>query len=345
METTLTVNPAEFGIEETKATELTVGLKTILAEREILIDAYNDVIGLEITPENLSTFKELRLKIRDNRTKGIEKWHTVNKAFFLAGGRFCDAIKNKESAVNDSMEEKLAAAEKHFENLEKERLKAIHNERVEKLLPFGYEIGNTDFASMDENMFNAILTGAKTNHESKLEAERKAEEAKQEALRLEAEEKEKQRIEMERLRKENEEKEKALAEQKKAADEALRIANEKAEAERKEAARLAKIESDKQAAIIAEQKAKADKLAAELKAKADAEAKMKLDAEKAEALRLAEEKKAAKAPDKEKLNKWIDGMIIGITPNVGGDAHKLALDIHVKFAAFQGWAKSQIETL
>ena len=50
-----------------------------------LVSAMNrlGIKKLEITEENLPVFKELRLKIRDNRTKGIEKWHKLNKAFFL----------------------------------------------------------------------------------------------------------------------------------------------------------------------------------------------------------------------------------------------------------------------
>ncbi len=119
----LTVNPKEFGIEETKANELTSGLSTTLIEREALKESYKSIISLEITEDNLDKFKDLRIKIRDNRTKGIEKWHKANKEFFLTGGRFVDAIKNKEIIINEEMEAKLLAAEKFFENKEKERLK------------------------------------------------------------------------------------------------------------------------------------------------------------------------------------------------------------------------------
>lgn len=94
---TLVVNPKEFGLEENKALELTSGLTTILTERETLKNAYLDVIDLDITEENLPTFKELRLKIVKNRTQGIEKWHKTTKDFFLTGGRFVDSVKNKEA--------------------------------------------------------------------------------------------------------------------------------------------------------------------------------------------------------------------------------------------------------
>ena len=110
-----------FGIEPSKAKEMVGGLDSTLADREVLKNAYIDVIELDITSENLSTFKELRLKLVKNRTS-IETWHKNNKAFYLAGGRFVDAIKNKEIEVNKEMESKLLEGEKFFENQEKEKL-------------------------------------------------------------------------------------------------------------------------------------------------------------------------------------------------------------------------------
>lgn len=311
------VNPKEFGLEENKALELTSGLTTILTERETLKNAYLDVIDLEVSEENLKTFKSLRLEIRNNRTKGIEVWHKTNKEFFLTGGRFVDAIKNKEVAENDRMENALLEKEKHFENLEKERLKAIHNSRVEKLLPFNYEIGNVDFSGMDENMFNAILLGAETNHKAKLEAERLAEEQRLEALRIEAEEKEKQRLEMERLKKENEIKDAELAEQK----------------------RLADIEAKKQADIIAKQQK-------ELKDKADAELKEKQRVEDELKAKELAEKKAAKAPDKMKLSQWVSSFIFPhCLPLESKESNEISNLIIQKRDAFLKWANEQINTL
>lgn len=110
-----------FGIEPVKAKEMVSGLSTTLAERQVLKDAYVDVIELEITTENLPTFKELRLKIMKNRTQGLTKWKEKEKSFYLAGGNFIQAIYNKEVAINEEMESKLLEAEKFFENQEKEK--------------------------------------------------------------------------------------------------------------------------------------------------------------------------------------------------------------------------------
>jgi hypothetical protein len=337
----LTVNPKEFGIEETKANELTSGLSITIAEREVLKENYKSIISLEITEDNLDVFRELRLKIRDNRTKGIEKWHKANKEFFLTGGRFVDAIKNKEIVVNEEMEAKLLEAEKFFENKEKERLKAVHNERVEKLLPFGYDIGNVDFSGMDNNMFESILIGAKKQHEDRVAAEKKAEDERLELIRLEAEAKEKQSLENERLKAENEAKEKQLKAEREAAEKKAAELKAKADAELAEQKRLADLEAKKQAEIISKQKAEADKLAAELKAKADAEEKEKQrKLAEAEALRLAEIE-ASKAPIKKQLESWVKTFEL---PKTNIDNVKVA-EIQEKFESFKKWALAQSKSI
>ena len=262
-----------FGIEESKANELTKGLETILAEREVLKESYLDVIELEVVKENLSTFKELRLMIVKNRTKGIEKWHTQNKAFFLAGGRFVDAIKNKEIRVNKDWEEKLLSAEKHFENIEKERVEKLQNERVEKLSKYVEDADQRDLAKFEEDEFEAILQMNKKSYDDKIEAEKKTEQERIEAERKEQEERD-------RIAKEN---------VKLKADADAR--EKKIEAERIERERLAQIEIDKQLKIETERLEKELKqkevYEIELKkerdraAKIEAEIKVKEEAEEA----------------------------------------------------------------
>jgi flagellar hook-basal body complex protein FliE len=133
LEFTEEVNPEIFGLEVVKAKEMTIGLSVTIAERDVLIESYKDVIQLEITTETLPVFKELRLKIRDNRTKGIQKWKEREKAFYLAGGNFIQAIYNKETEINESMESKLMDAEKFFENKQKEVERLLNESRLEKL--------------------------------------------------------------------------------------------------------------------------------------------------------------------------------------------------------------------
>jgi colicin import membrane protein len=184
----------------------------------------------------------------------------------LSGGRFVDAIKNKENAVNEQMESKLLEAEKHFENLEKERVSKINNERIELVRPYLEEVDNLFLADMEEDVFDAYLLTKKQNHEAILKAEQEREakriaEEKAEAERLEA-----QRLENIKLKAEAEAKEKALE-------------KERAEAKAKQDAIELKAKKEResiQAKADAERKAQAEKeakLKAELKAKEDAEIK------------------------------------------------------------------------
>lgn len=280
----LQVKPTEYGIEEKKANELTKGLDVVIKERETLIDEFNDVSLLEITEENIPKFKELRLKIVKNRTQGINKWHKASKEFFLAGGRFVDAIKNKENQINEQMEAKLMDAEKHFENLEKERIEKLNTERIKKITPYVEDVFGLDLGNMVEDVFNAYYESKKKEHKEKLEAEKKAEEARLAKEKAEKEEQERIRKENERLKKEAEEKEKArLAEL-----EAIRLKEESERKDREEKQRKereayeAKLKSEREERerIELEEKQKREKLEAELKAKEDAERKAK---EKAEA--------------------------------------------------------------
>ena len=181
-----------YGLEKEKAAELTVGLQIVKKERNLLIAEFEIVSALEITEENLPKFKELRLKIVKNRTQGINKWHKANKEFFLIGGKFVDAIKHKESHINEEMEAKLAGAEQHFKNIEIMRLQELQKERVALLLPYSEFAAEMDLSSMQEDVFDSYLATKKQNlitaqaAAKKMEEERLAEaaEAKKEQDRL-----------------------------------------------------------------------------------------------------------------------------------------------------------------
>lgn len=291
----LTVKAEEFGIEESKANELTKGLSVPVKERELLIQEFDSVASLEMTKENLPKFRELRLRIQKNRTQGINKWHKSAKAYFLAGGKFVDAIKSKESLVNEQMEEKLMGAEKHFENLEIARIKQLQEDRSKEIAPYVEDAHLMDLGSMDLDVWEAYFSVKKDAY-IKAEAEAKRIEAerlaKEKADRIEAEklaEEERKRVakveaENKRLKKEQEKKDRlakiesdrVLAEKKAAEEKAAKLqeAKEKAEKEaeqtrikaEKERQRLAQIEIDRIAQIEADKEAELKKGDAEKKA-------------------------------------------------------------------------------
>jgi hypothetical protein len=287
------INPSDYGLDESKAQEITKGLKTILAEREILTEQYKECILLEITQESIPRFKELRLMIRDNRTKGIESWHKANKAFFLAGGNFVDAIRRKEVAENEFMEEKLFGAEKFFENQEHDRLEKLRVDRLAQLKSYT-DIEPLAVANMEQAVFDSLLQGFKVAYESRIAAEKKTEEDRIAKEKADAEEREAQRLENIRLKAEAEEKER-LAEIERKKNERI-FATQKARADKERTELLAKAEAERKEKERLEKEI-ADKKATDEKAKKDAELKLQAE-QKAKA---AAEKKAKLAPDKTKL--------------------------------------------
>jgi hypothetical protein len=200
------INPSQYGLEETKATELIGNLPAIKAERGILETQYSEVITLDIElPETSKTAKELRLKIRDNRTKGIEVWHKTTKDFFLKGGQFVDAIKRMEVAVNERMEGALEEIEKYAENKEKQRIADLQKAREIELQPYNVEnISSLNLGNMPATLWEGFLKGCQIKHAEKIESERLAAEAEAQRIEEEKAERERVRLENERLKAEAE---------------------------------------------------------------------------------------------------------------------------------------------
>ena len=319
-----------FGIEPVKAKEMVSGLSTTLAERQVLKDAYVDVIELEITAENLPIFKELRLKLVKNRTQGLTKWKEKEKSFYLAGGNFIQAIYNKEVAINEQMEAKLLEAEKYFENQEKEKARLLNLERIARISEYVQDTIGLDFSEMSDYDFDDYVLGKKTRFENEAKAKIEAEE-KAEAERL-AEIERQKAIEAENA---------ILKAQAEVKELELQKERAKQKAIQEEADKKAREEKAKQDAILkAEQEAKA-KLESELQAKKDAEIK-------AENERIAKEKseredaeKLAKAPIKKQMEAWVNSFEL---PTTEVD-NEISKEIIAKYESFKNWSITQINKL
>ncbi len=203
------IKAEDYGINPIEAAKLTKGLSTIQAERDLLAVEFEQLSQLELLQENIPKFKALRLKIQKNRTQGINNWHKVNKEFFLTGGKFVDAIKRKEVQVNEAMETKLMNAEKHFENLEKERVALLQKERVELIAPYLEDANLRDLSSMESDVWNIFLKSKKDIHQAEIDRIEKEKEeaiAKAEADRIKQEEiqAENERLKLERIEREKE---------------------------------------------------------------------------------------------------------------------------------------------
>lgn len=330
------VKPDEYGISEESATKMTSGLSPLLAEREILEAQYEQVIVLDIEDSKTAAIaRDLRLKIKDNRTKGIEPWHSKSKEFFLRGGQFVDATKNLHVEVNTRMEKTLESIEKHFETKEKQRIEALRVSRIDELKEYSEFVPvGVDLGSMQEDDYQKLKNGAILQYEAKIKAEKEAKEAQELREKQEADAREAQRIENERLKKEAADNQlKVEAERKKVNEE---FAKEKLKIQREKEAieKAAKIEREKQQAIIDKQNAKIrEKQEAELKAKKEKE-KEEMEAKKAA-------DKLAKAPIKKQLTAWVNSFSLPST-NIENQTQK---DIQEKFDLFIDWSIKQIENI
>lgn len=331
------IDPKEYGLESDQVATIEQAFAPKIAERDGLVEIYQQVITKELTPELCAEARQIRMKLVKVRT-GIAEIHKTQKAFFLAAGRFVDAWKNKETAPVEQMEENLEKIENHFINLEKERIAKLEAERIEQLRQYT-EIIPMSLGLMQEDVFQAYLSSQKKAYEDRIAAEKQAELDRIAREKAEAEERERIRVENERLKKEAEEREKAI--------EAERIeAEKKLEAERSEAA--AKQKAIEEAARIEREKAEAErvKLENELKARQKAEEEAKAEAARIERERIEAEKKAAKAPDKDKLKMFIQSISLPVTPDLKTDESKAVAAIIVeKFNAFKVWAESQISNI
>lgn len=289
----LIVDPKEYGLDEKQAKEVENGFLPVIKERDNLLQSYSDIVSKEISLSLTKQARDLRLKLVKIRTDS-DKIHKALKAFYLAGGRFVDAWRNKNKTIIEQMEEKLGSIENHYENIEKQKREKLESGRKELLKPFIDEsLIPAGLGIMAEEVFNNYLSDLKIAFNTKIENERKAEEQRIEKEKKEKEEQDKIKLENERLKKEAEERE-----------------------------RLAKIERDKLEKEKRELEAKAKKEAEE-RERIEREIQLKkAQEEKERKEKILAEKKLARQPDKKKLEMLAEFIIAVPMPDVKSDEAK-----------------------
>lgn len=284
----------ESGLEKTKAQVLLDNFSNyfqIASEWEnkskiLLVTDESQITEMKMAREGRLFLKEKRIAVENTRKQLKEQ--------SLREGQTIDAIAKILKNLIEPIEEYLEKQEK-FKEIKEANEKAYRKEkRVKILTDLQFDFTYTDLLNMPEDQFCSLVLKLENERDARIEAEKKAERERVEREKAEAEERERIKIENERLKKEAEERERIAEIERKKNAEIL-------EKQRKEAEEKARIEREKQAKIEAELKAKADaerkereRIEAELKAKKEAE-------EKAEKERIASERKAANAPEKEKL--------------------------------------------
>ncbi len=294
------INAAEYGLEESKAQEISAMFKPMLDKMVELEKEFNKIAAKDINEAVGYEAKQLRLQYRDVRT-GTAEIHKGLKAFYLRGGRFVDSWKNAQLAASGEMEEKLSAIENHFENLQKAKIAKLQAERSEQITKYIDVIPET-LGLMNKDVWDNFFTGTKANYKLQKEAEKKVERqriekekkardekkriiAENEKLRLEAIEREKAEIEKEKERqrianleakkreKEAEQRARAETERLKKENEAKRLSEEKERQIRAENEAKLQKEREQRERVEKEAKAKQEQLEDELRKKAEAEAK------------------------------------------------------------------------
>ncbi len=247
--------------------------------------------------------------------------------------------------IEDSAKWK-AETVKRFEAEQKELQTQL---RIEKVKVFNPEIERSEIENMSESMFDIFLSGIEKSYNDKIETDKKAETeriAKEKAIQ---EEQERIRKENERLKKEAEEKEKALEIERKKQEDIL--AKQKAEADKKLSDERLKAETErKRIEVINQEKFETERkererIYAELKAKEAKERAEKLAIKTREKEQKEAELKASLAPDKEKLDKWINAIELPKLTLSTVNATATAAVINEKLEAFKNWALKQIQNL
>lgn len=289
--------------------------------------------------------RELRLKTVKIRT-GASDLKDSRKRIHLLKGNLEQASYNLIAASCKLAEETFYNVEKAREIAEAKRRAELKIKRENELLPlqefvpFGIDLG-----LMNEDEYLKLLNYAKAQQQAKIEAEQKAEVERIAKEKAEAEERERIKAENERLKKEAEEKEKQLKIEREKAEAEKKAIEEKARKEREENER--KLKAEQEAARIEREKAAAEKakLEAEIKAKKETEESAKKEAERKALEEQKAKEKAAKAPDKEKLTKWINSFSLGECPEVGESLLLTRNLIESKFEMFKNWALEQIKNI
>ena len=250
--------------------------------------------------------KQTRLALKEIRVAS-DKQRKAMKDESLKRGRMIDGLHAVIEGTITPLENQLREQEEFAIRKETARKLALKTSREEMLRPYGADTSFYDLGAMPDQTFADLLEGTRQAYETKQAASRAAEEARIAAEKAERERLQKLAAENARLKAEKDAAE-ALA--KKEREEAA--AAQRTEREKAEAARIAEHNRHQAEIEAANRQRLAEKAEADRKAKEEREAREKAERELArvresEAAKARQEaeaaRKAAMAPDKEKLAK------------------------------------------
>jgi len=175
------IDAKEFSLDDEKSLSISNSFQPKIIERDGYAEIYSQIIKKEITQELCEEANDLRKKLVKVRT-GIAEIHKTEKAFYLAAGKYCDALKNKLTLPITQMEENLEELASFFEKQEAAKKELIKQERIKILSEF--EDVNPEFydlANMDQEIFDKLVKDNRDLKEFRLMKEAEAERLKKEA--------------------------------------------------------------------------------------------------------------------------------------------------------------------
>lgn len=294
------------------------------------------------TENDAKLAREYRLKLVANRGKnGMDITHTELKAGIVVKGKLIDNLYNTVENTSKLSEIEAESIEKYQERLAAKKATELAEQRVKLLAEFGTDTSYLPLSIMTDEQFDRLIENESLAFTARKEATEKAEAARMEAERL-AEEKRLADIEADRLaRIEQAEENERLRKEKAIADELLAKEREATIKEAKRLADIAEAENKKRDAELAKEREASAKLAEELryqkeaKDKAEQEEKARIEAEESE--KIAREKAALAAPDKDKVRQLHTALKSIVVPEFEtkegkeiGNTMREALDILIK---------------
>lgn len=180
------LDPKEFDLEPEKGASILGSFTPKVVESNALANIYTQLLTKEMTPEVSQEAKDLDKKLGVIE-RDITSIHKKEKAFYLAGGRFVDAAKNKYLEPISQMREKLKEMAVFFETQEKLKTEEIKKER-EALLK-GLEVEGFEelgLGTMREDVWESYLEICKNKFAKKEEERKKIAEAAAEKQKLDA---------------------------------------------------------------------------------------------------------------------------------------------------------------
>ena len=328
-ENSLVLNASSYGIEDSKAKQLEAVFIPMVEKFKELEDQYNEVLAnKEITEEVCFDAKTVRNKYVKVRT-GTDVVHKIAKEKLLIESRAVDGLRNIVKYASIDHENSLLEVEKHFERIEAERLEKVREERNSILEKFNVNPGVGDPALMPDDVWIHYIKSVEFDYKAQIEAEKKAE---VERIADEKAEKERQRLAKIEHDKRNKIERERLA---------------KVETERKEREKNEAKERTEYEAKLKKEREEKERIQKELQAKAEAEQLELIRIKDEEKAKAEEARKLALAPEKERLEKWVNDMKIMdiISDKMSKESALIASNIIDKFDSFKNWAKSEIDKI